>query len=154
MPDHPEHPVAAAPRRLVRCLGLPAGRASLRRHPDRDDLHPATAGLLASSLAAECLAKRYPQRTLILAGFLVTIAGVGVLLALVTGISSPAPWIFTPGLLLIGLGLGAIPARGPCPAGRRPAGAGEPAPATRDEPRAPLTLMLSVNVPLGHSLPH
>jgi len=41
---------------------------------------PATAGLLASSLAAERLAKRYPQRTLILAGFLVTIAGVGVLL--------------------------------------------------------------------------
>ncbi len=44
----------------------------------------ATVGVLASSLAAERLAKRYAQRTLILAGFIVTIAGVGVLLALVT----------------------------------------------------------------------
>ena len=40
----------------------------------------ATVGLLASSLAAERLAKRYAQRTLILAGFVLTIAGVGVLL--------------------------------------------------------------------------
>ena len=40
----------------------------------------ATAGLLASSLAAERLAKRYAQRTLIVAGFVLTIAGVGVLL--------------------------------------------------------------------------
>ncbi len=68
----------------------------------------ATAGVLASSLAAERLAKRYPQRTLILAGFIVTIAGVGVLLALVIGISTPKAWVFAPGLLLIGLGLGAM----------------------------------------------
>ena len=65
----------------------------------------ATVGLLVSSLAAERLAKRRPQRTLILAGFLVTIAGIGVLLALVSG--SPSVWAFAPGLLLIGLGLGA-----------------------------------------------
>ena len=42
------------------------------------------------------------------AGFLVTIAGIGVLLAMVTGISSPKVWVFAPGLLLIGLGLGAM----------------------------------------------
>jgi MFS family permease len=64
----------------------------------------ATLGLLASSLAAERLAKRRPQRTLIMAGFLVTIAGIGALLAMVVG--SPSVWAFTPGLLLIGLGLG------------------------------------------------
>jgi MFS family permease len=64
----------------------------------------ATVGLLASSLAAERLAGRRPQRTLIMAGFLVTVAGVGVLLAMVTGF--PGVWAFAPGLLLIGLGLG------------------------------------------------
>jgi MFS family permease len=63
-----------------------------------------TAGLLASSLAAERLAKRRPQRTLILAGFVVTLFGIGVLLALVIG--TPSVWAFAPGLLLIGLGLG------------------------------------------------
>ena len=63
-----------------------------------------TAGLLAASLAAERLAKRRAQRMLILAGFLVTIGGIGVLLVLVTG--TPNVWAFAPGLLLIGLGLG------------------------------------------------
>jgi MFS family permease len=63
-----------------------------------------TVGLLAASLAAERLAKRRAQRTLIMAGFIVTIGGVGVLLSLVIG--SPSVWAFTPGLLLIGLGLG------------------------------------------------
>ena len=42
----------------------------------------ATVGLLASSLAAERLARRRAQRTLIMAGFPVTIAGIGVLLAM------------------------------------------------------------------------
>ncbi|MEV8100140.1 hypothetical protein [Streptomyces sp. TLI_235] len=42
-----------------------------------------TLGILASSLAAEKLARRRPQRTLIMAGFVVTIAGIAVLLALV-----------------------------------------------------------------------
>ncbi|MFD0596792.1 MFS transporter [Catellatospora coxensis] len=45
----------------------------------------ATVGLLASSLAAERLAKRRPQRTLIQAGFVLTAVGVLVLLALVAG---------------------------------------------------------------------
>lgn len=66
----------------------------------------ATVGLLASSLAAERLAKRRPQRTLIRAGFLITIVGIGTLLALVIG--TPAVWAFAPGLLLIGLGLGTM----------------------------------------------
>ena len=66
----------------------------------------ATLGLLASSLAAERLARRRAQRTLILAGFAVTVGGIGTLLAMVIG--SPSAWAFAPGLLLIGLGLGAM----------------------------------------------
>jgi MFS family permease len=66
----------------------------------------ATGCILLSSLAAERLAKKYAQRTLIMAGFITTIAGVLVLLALVNG--SPSPWAFAPGLLLIGLGVGVM----------------------------------------------
>jgi MFS family permease len=66
----------------------------------------ATVGLLVSSVAAERLAERHPQRTLVLAGFVVTLAGIGVLLVLVSG--HPSVWAFAPGLLLIGLGLGAM----------------------------------------------
>jgi predicted MFS family arabinose efflux permease len=61
---------------------------------------------LASSLAAERLAKKYAQRTLIMSGFGTTIAGIAVLLALVKG--SPSAWAFAPGLLFIGLGLGVM----------------------------------------------
>jgi MFS family permease len=64
----------------------------------------ATGGILVSSLAAERLAKKYAQRTLIMAGFVTTIAGIAVLLALVKG--SPSAWAFAPGLLLLGLGVG------------------------------------------------
>jgi MFS family permease len=66
----------------------------------------ATGGILLSSLAAERLAKKRPQRTLIIAGFLTTTVGVVVLLALVKG--SPSAWAFAPGLLLIGLGVGVM----------------------------------------------
>ncbi len=66
----------------------------------------ATAGILISSLSAERLAKRYEQRTLIRAGFIVTIAGVALLLAIVK--ASHHVLAFTPGLLLIGLGLGVM----------------------------------------------
>jgi Na+/melibiose symporter-like transporter len=55
----------------------------------------ATVGVLVSSLAAERLAKGHAQRTLIIAGFVVTIAGIGLLLALV-GASSRAV-AFAPG---------------------------------------------------------
>src|SRR4051812_47302088 len=66
----------------------------------------ATLGVLASSLAAERLAKRRAQRTLIMTGFIVTAAGIVLLLALV-GASSRVV-AFAPGLLLIGLGLGVM----------------------------------------------
>ena len=66
----------------------------------------ATGGILVSSLAAERLAKKYAQRTLIMVGFAATIAGIAVLLALVKG--SPNPWAFAPGLLLLGLGVGVM----------------------------------------------
>ena len=66
----------------------------------------ATVGLLASSLAAERFAARRAQRTLIMAGFLLTTAGIVVFLAMVA--SSPSVWAFTPGLLLMGLGIGVM----------------------------------------------
>lgn len=66
----------------------------------------ATAGVLASSIAAERLAKRFAQRSLVIAGFAVDLAGILVLLAMVKG--SPSVWAFAPGLLLIGLGLGTM----------------------------------------------
>jgi predicted MFS family arabinose efflux permease len=66
----------------------------------------ATIGVLVSSFAAERLAKRWSQRTLIIAGFVLTVAGIGVLLWLVH--SSSRVIAFGPGLLLIGLGLGVM----------------------------------------------
>ncbi|MFJ9724794.1 MFS transporter [Streptomyces sp. NPDC101209] len=66
----------------------------------------ATLGLLITSLSAERLAQRHPQRTLIMTGFVVCIAGVAVLIALAAGFSTA--WAFAPGLLLIGLGLGVM----------------------------------------------
>jgi MFS family permease len=64
----------------------------------------ATVGILLSSLAAGRLARRFRQRTLILAGFVITIAGIIVLLVQVKG--HPGAWYFAPGLFLIGTGLG------------------------------------------------
>jgi len=65
-----------------------------------------TAGLLLSSLLAERFAKRREQRTLIMAGFGISIAGVALLLWLVS--SSDSEWAFVPGLFLIGFGLGGM----------------------------------------------
>jgi MFS family permease len=67
----------------------------------------ATLGILFSSLAAERLAKRYAQRTLIVAGFVVTLAGIVLLLAFVRA-SSDSVFAFVPGLALVGLGLGGM----------------------------------------------
>jgi len=66
----------------------------------------ATVGILLSSLAAGRLARRFRQRTLILTGFVTTIVGIIVLLAMVKG--HPGAWYFAPGLFLIGVGLGVM----------------------------------------------
>jgi predicted MFS family arabinose efflux permease len=66
----------------------------------------ATVGVLVSSFAAQRLAKKYSQRTLIVGGFLVSLGGIGLLLGFVH--SSSKVVAFVPGLLLIGLGLGAM----------------------------------------------
>jgi MFS family permease len=66
----------------------------------------ATLGILASSLAAAKLAKRYAQRTLIVLGFVTTIGGIALLLGLVR--ASESIWSFVPGLALVGLGLGVM----------------------------------------------
>jgi MFS family permease len=69
-------------------------------------LSPATAGILLSAAGAERFARRRSQRWLIVAGFLVTSIGMVLLLLLAredSGILS-----FVPGLLLIGVGVGAM----------------------------------------------
>ena len=66
----------------------------------------ATVGVLVSSFAAQRLARRFAQRTLIIAGFVVTLAGIGLLLGFVHNSSRVVA--FVPGLLLIGLGLGGM----------------------------------------------
>ena len=66
----------------------------------------ATVGVLVSSFAQEKLAKRRSQKSLIVAGFVTTLVGIGVLLALVHASSRVVA--FVPGLLLIGLGVGGM----------------------------------------------
>ncbi len=63
-----------------------------------------TGGLLVASLGAGMLARRFAQRGLIITGFPLTIGGIVLLVTLAGGTASV--WAFTPGLLLIGLGLG------------------------------------------------
>jgi MFS family permease len=67
----------------------------------------ATLGILASSLRAERMSKRFLQKTLIATGFLVVVIGIALLLGLV-GAAKSSAWAFAPGLLLIGLGLGVM----------------------------------------------
>jgi predicted MFS family arabinose efflux permease len=69
-------------------------------------LTPATAGILLSSAAAERFAKRHSQRWLIRVGFVITVAGMALLLALVR--QKSGVWTFVPGLLLMGLGVGVM----------------------------------------------
>ena len=66
----------------------------------------ATIGILLSSLAAGRLARQYRQRSLILAGFVITIIGIIVLIVQVKG--HPGAWYFAPGLFLIGTGVGVM----------------------------------------------
>ena len=66
----------------------------------------ATVGILLSSLVQGTLAKRFQQRTLIMTGFVVAIAGM--LLLLVRARGNPSPWYFAPGLFLMGTGVGVM----------------------------------------------
>ena len=66
----------------------------------------ATVGILLSSFGAERFARRRAQRTLIVAGFVTTLVGIGVLLGLV--IAADSVWTFAPGLFLVGFGCGAM----------------------------------------------
>ncbi len=69
-------------------------------------LTPATIGVLLSSGLAGRLAQRYAQRTLIWAGFVLTIVGLLLILLLATATSSIVTFI--PGLLMVGLGVGVM----------------------------------------------
>ncbi len=69
-------------------------------------LTPATIGILLSSSIAGRLAQRRSQRTLIRAGFVITLVGMLLLLFLASATSSILNFI--PGLLLMGLGVGVM----------------------------------------------
>lgn len=69
-------------------------------------LTPGTIGILAASVGADRFARRHPQRWLIIAGFLITAAGMILLLALVRAHAGIWRWI--PGLLLFGAGVGVM----------------------------------------------
>ena len=69
-------------------------------------LTPATAGVLLASAAAGRLARRHTQRSLIIAGFAAALAGMGLLLGLVSKDSGPLS--FVPGLFLMGTGVGVM----------------------------------------------
>ena len=66
----------------------------------------ATVGILVSSFAAPRLAKKYSQRTLIVAGFVIALAGIALFLGFVDASSKVVA--FVPGLLLIGVGVGVM----------------------------------------------
>jgi MFS family permease len=67
-------------------------------------LTPATAGILLTSALAARFARRHQQRSLVIAGFVLTVAGMVLLLTLVRKDSGVAN--FVPGLLLMGCGVG------------------------------------------------
>jgi MFS family permease len=69
-------------------------------------LTPATIGILAASAGAERFAGRHSQRWLIVVGFLLTITGMGLMLALVR--KGSGFWSFAPGLLSMGVGVGVM----------------------------------------------
>ena len=69
-------------------------------------LTPATAGILITSAAADRLARRHPQRWLIIVGFAATAVGMILLLALVRAHSGI--WTWVPGLLMFGAGVGVM----------------------------------------------
>ena len=66
----------------------------------------ATLGVLLTSFGAERFAKRRTQKTLIVAGFLTTVAGIVILIVLVRAWDNVLA--FVPGLFLIGSGFGIL----------------------------------------------
>jgi MFS family permease len=66
----------------------------------------ATLGVLLTSFGAERFAKRRTQKTLILAGFVMTVAGILILVGLVRAWDNV--FAFVPGLFLVGSGLGVM----------------------------------------------
>jgi MFS family permease len=69
-------------------------------------LTPATIGILAASMLAERMAKRRAQAAVIRGGFALTAVGIVLLLLFVD--SGSELWSFVPGLLAVGLGVGAM----------------------------------------------
>lgn len=69
-------------------------------------LTPATIGILLSSMAAGRMAQRRSQATLIRGGFIVTVAGVVLLVLLASATSDILT--FVPGLFLVGFGVGVM----------------------------------------------
>jgi MFS family permease len=69
-------------------------------------LTPATVGILLASAAAERLARRRPQRQLIVAGFTASALGLGLMLWLARATSGNITYV--PGLFLIGIGVGVM----------------------------------------------
>ena len=67
-------------------------------------LTPATVGILISSARAGRMARRFPQRDLVRAGFVLTIAGIILLLLFASAESRILA--FVPGLFVLGLGVG------------------------------------------------
>jgi len=94
--DRVPQPVGAAPDITDTRAARPAGLT----------LTPTNIGILVSSALAGRFARRHPQRWLIQVGFVTTIVGMGLLLALVREHSGVIT--FVPGLLLVGIGVGAM----------------------------------------------
>jgi predicted MFS family arabinose efflux permease len=69
-------------------------------------LTPAIAGMLLTSAAADRFARRHSQRWLIIVGFVATVVGLALLLALVRKDSGVASFI--PGLFIMGAGVGVM----------------------------------------------
>jgi MFS family permease len=66
----------------------------------------ATVGILVASALAERMASRRSPRTLVAGGFVVTLVGIAILVALGGGSSSPIDSV--PGLFLLGFGMGSM----------------------------------------------
>jgi hypothetical protein len=69
-------------------------------------LTPAMAGILLSSARVEPMVKKYSARTIIRAGFLITLTGIAFILLL--GDSTSSILNFVPGLFLVGFGAGSM----------------------------------------------